>query len=508
MDLNEFAQKLVKAGYNMAFGITGSGSSYKLIKALTELGVKFTTVSTESAAAIAAGTYSYLYNKKALCIAIKGPGFINLLAGITACKLERFDVLCIAEEYDESAPLMQMHKRINQQNLVKDVTIAQLSLTDDKLAEVELENHPYNPGPKYFSLSKQLPQLSSSNKSLALSDELEYAEKLKRIQTAKKPLLIIGSLINRLQLNSIIGGFSLPILTSVQAKGTIDEYKANSAGVYTGVGNELVPEDELINSSDCVITLGLKNEEILGSASKSSFVNFDISNKLQPDSNTCYINIDQLDNILNTLSKTENWAINIIEKYKNLLNHHIEKSNWNTGKLFSKINTIKGNFTLVLDTGFFCTIGEHVFLSNTIRTFMGSSNGRNMGLSVPMALGSAINNQKTICCFGDGGIRYHMGDIRTIIELKLPVCFILISDGNYGSVAAYVGDDNWNPAITKPCGINWSEIIGAMKIQATVVDDPLAFEETINNWNQTDPIFIQANFEPNAYKGFTKKIRK
>jgi thiamine pyrophosphate-dependent acetolactate synthase large subunit-like protein len=60
---------------------------------------------------------------------------------------------------------------------------------------------------------------------------------------------------------------------------------------------------------------------------------------------------------------------------------------------------------------------------------MGSSNGRNMGLSVPMALGIAIKNEPVVCCFGDGGIRYHIGDIRTIIELNLPVCFVLFSDG-------------------------------------------------------------------------------
>lgn len=508
MELNLLAKKLVDAGYRMAFGITGSGPSYKLIKALTELGVKYTTVSNEAAAAVAAGSYSYLYNQKALCISIKGPGFINLLSGITACKFENFDVLCIAEEYDLEASAMQQHKRINQQQLIKELTLVQLSLTDCESISQHIENDPLLPGPKYLSLSRQDKQTHIQKTRGSILGEAELREKLEIIKKSKYPLLIIGSIIKRLNLVDVVNNLMLPILTTVQAKGTVDEHRENSAGVYTGAGNEIVPENTLITNADCIITIGLWNEEILGVTKKVDFLNFDLTSTTLTADNTCLIDLKQCKEIINQLAKKQNWASEIIHNYKLKLKKHITESLWNTGLLFDCINNVKGDFSLVVDTGFFCTSGEHIFLSNSNRPFIGSSNGRNMGLSVPMTLGISITKFPTICCFGDGGIRYHIGDIRTIVELKLPVCFILITDGNYGSVAAYVEDKNLNPVITRPLGTDWHNIMKAMAISSTSVNTLKDFEIALNSWNKKDPFFIQANFEPGAYRTFTNKIRK
>ena len=98
MNIEQLAEKIRFAGYEVIFGIVGSGPSYKLIKALVDQGLTYFPVSSESAAAIAAGSFSFYNRGKAIAISIKGPGFINLLSGVAACFLENFDMLAISEE--------------------------------------------------------------------------------------------------------------------------------------------------------------------------------------------------------------------------------------------------------------------------------------------------------------------------------------------------------------------------------------------------------------------------
>ena len=152
-ELEILAKKIKEQDYEIAFGITGSGLSYSLIKHLTDLGLKYVTVSNEAVAAIAAGTYNYYNKKKALSITIKGPGFANVLAGITACYFERFEMLNISEAYASNSSLEAMHKRLNQLEMIKPVIKNISSLSYINELESFLEDDYLNSFPKHFELA-------------------------------------------------------------------------------------------------------------------------------------------------------------------------------------------------------------------------------------------------------------------------------------------------------------------------------------------------------------------
>lgn len=505
-DLQELALKLKEHNYQIAFGITGSGPSYSLIKKLTEIGIKYVTVSNESVAAVAAGTYNYHFKQKALCISIKGPGFANTLSGLIACYFERFNVVSISEDYATNSDPEAMHKRLNQIDFAKIIarkiaSLSHLDKVDDFLEDTQL-----NPGPKHFELAHvEFIKTDSNTKPLNLNQTI-LDDLIKDIKKAKKPILICGSLMYRLNLQSQINNLNLPIFTTTQAKGLINEYNDNSCGIYTGVGEELVLENEIIDNSDCVISIGLKNQEILGVSNKNKFINIDVATSIECE-HTYYCNIKQLRTILDSIVQL-NWAERLIQKYRLKLVEYVQSYAWMPGNAFQSINKLPGKMTLVLDTGLFCTVGEHVYLANDDKQFMGSSNGRNMGLSVPMALGIAIKKEPVVCCFGDGGVRYHLGDIRTIIELNLPVCFVLFSDGMYGSVASYVCQNDMKEELLKPSGINWEATFATFNVKSKTVSNAYDFESYLLAWDMKTPLFIEAQFDKVLYTEITKKLRK
>src|SRR4030095_4491817 len=94
--------------------------------------------------------------------------------------------------------------------------------------------------------------------------------------------------------------------------------------------------------------------------------------------------------------------------------------------------------TLVVDTGAFCTVAEHVWQAATPANFVASANGRYMGTSLPMAIGASLAKPQTeiLCITGDGGIRPFWAEIKIAVAERLPICFLLMSDGRSGRIVA------------------------------------------------------------------------
>ena len=505
MNIENLSQSIVDSGYEVAFGITGSGMSFKLINDLVSKGVSYFTVSNESAAAIAAGAYSYHFRSKALAISIKGPGFANLLAGITACHLENFDFLAISEEYDDSVSTQVKHKRINQQTMIEEVTRKRASLCTESLFEFLNDQNSF--APRYFSLSNKKIDCKEVNQELREMSNEVFDDILSRLNACKKPLLVIGSELYRLKLENLLDIIQIPVMTTVQAKGSFDEFKTNSFGVYTGVGKNAVPENELIAAADLVLSIGLKNEEILDIKAKSSFINVDLTPS-ESDSFTHKCSISNLNQFLDVLKNKQSWGAELKDKYNRIQETIFENNDWLPFQVFKQLDLYNAKSTMVLDTGFFCTVGEHYYRANSKKRFLGSSNGRNMGLSVPMCLGIALKGEPVFCCFGDGGVRYHLGEVRTIAELNLPVCFILFTDGRYGSVVSYLGIKDSNPKLTQPFGTSWGKTFTSFGVKSFVAKNAFDFKKILDDWDSINPIYIEAPFDPELYSKMTLEIRE
>jgi acetolactate synthase I/II/III large subunit len=506
--LEQLAKGLAASNVGAAFGVSGSGPSFKLINHLLDNGVPYYPLSHEASAAIAAGAYTFLSNKKGIAITIKGPGFANMVPGLAANYMERYGAICISEDYDDAVSTKKMHKRLNQFSMVSAVTGGMASLLHLDGLSAFLQNVPGNEMPKYFAISNtQLPEdLAQAEENDAEVADTYLDIVLEKIAHAERPVLIVGSLIKRLGID--ISHLNLPVFTTAQAKGTIDEAAPNACGIYTGVGKELVAETTILKESDCVITIGLRNFEILGVDDKKGFTNFDTLHPCFTDDDTA-VNIDQIKKIITVLAKPANWATKQITENRKGLIAYTNRYQWMPGNAFDVINKLTYNHTMVLDTGTFCTIGEHIWECKAGRNFIGSSNGRNLGLSIPTTIGAcmALLGQPVFCAVGDGGIRYYAADIRTIAERQLPVCILFMSDGRYGSIISNLANFKTNDTITTPMGNNWLQVVQAMGIASHQITSTEAFKSQIDLWDKKTPLFLQCEFDPETYLSVTLDMR-
>ena len=507
-DITRLADCLTNAGVRYAFGVSGSGPTYQLIAALKQRGVRYVPVSHEAVGPVAAGAYGFLAGVPAVALSIKGPGLANMLGGMSAAYLEAYAPVCVAENYDAAAGPERMHKRLDQHAMAGAVSEGLYSLADlDTLLGV-LSRQAQATRPLYIELSKT-PRLERHDPDVLIPPSGPDVRTIldARLSAARRPVVIVGSIAKRRGWTALVDALQIPVFTTVQGKGTIDETKPNAAGVYTGAGGPMALESSLLPVADLVVTVGLRNGEILGPAGKKGFVNFDVPHRQATDDDVI-ADEDELRRVLTRLADLPAWGTDLIEDQRRRWDFYVNSHEWMPGQVFGALDAIESPHALVLDTGTFCTIGEHGWRARPGREFLGSSNGRNLGLGVPHALGAACAKPglPIVCVLGDGGIGYYLAEIRTIAALALPVCFILMTDGQYGSIAANVAGEA-DPDIVKPLGTSWCAVMKAMGLQSGRADDAETFREMLKRWDRTTPCYIEALFDPDTYLHVADEIR-
>ncbi len=507
------AALLADNGVRYAFGVTGSGLSLHLISELEDRGVCYLPVAHEASAALMAGVVTRALNQLSVSISIKGPGFANMIPGIASNYLEGYPALSISEAYGSEVPYSRRHKRLDQKSMLGSMVKAISYLSDlDHLQSQIIEAPREIPGPFHMDLCNGTPFRRDCR---PIGIQKEAGERiLRRLERSKRPLLIIGSLASRSPWASHLQSLAVPVLTTVAAKGVVNESFGHAAGIFTGAGKELAPETILLREADLLVGIGLRNTEVLAASPPGPPVVLldEVGSDLQEgfDAELFASGLDRkliyevLERVL-----TRSWGIALVEELKNRLVRSLMESDWLPANCFQTLNGCGFDHSLVLDTGSFCTVGEHLWLSSRERPFMGSSNGRFMGTGLPTAIALSISryDQPVFCAVGDGGIRNYLAELKLAIERRLPICLVLMTDGRYGSIACVEQPRPISSQATSITSQSWVGPIEGMGCDARKVASTREFSSAVGSWGRSSPLFLEAAFDPEEYARMVDRLR-
>jgi len=513
--LVELASRLREAGVEHAFGVTGSGPSLDLIGALEDLGVRYHPVSHEAAAAIMAGAAARLEGRPVVSLSIRGPGLLNQLPGIALNHFETAPAVSISEAMGADVPAHRRHKRIDQHALVAPVTkgrasLAQLDSVGSLLAAATAEV----PGPVHVELCDDDPDGVAAALPTPPYDPNAEAQVLEAIGSADRPVVIAGSLALRRPWGRRLDSCAAPVFTTAACKGAIDESLPQAAGVYTGAGRELAPESELFQHADLVVGLGLRNPEVLtAEALGTPTVLIDEVGGPHHDgfeAETVLISQDvaPFDRALDALAGKGGATPALAPLVARMLGALRTAGDWLPMTVFQSLNELTSEHALVLDTGDFCTVGEHVWRASPARPFLGSSNSRFMGAGIPTAIGAAIARPRlpVFCAVGDGGVRMYPSEIRLAVAERIPICFILMTDGRFASVVNAAGSAASSRALEID-GPSWWRAVEAFGCAAAVVGSRTELDQAIEGWCRDGPLFVETAFDPTQYAGMANGLR-
>ena len=514
-DIGMLAQEFVRLGVRDVFGIPGEGPSLDLINEMERRGSTFYSVCHEGAGALMAGGYGRAMGMPGICLSIKGPGFANMLAGIASNWLDRNPVLSLSESYGPGSSPNRMHKRLSQRAIVTPLVKAYADNPAPELIS-ELWNVciAEEPGPVHIDISTSL-NSSTYEGSVTECDLQPLPQDIAdAIRTAARPVVIAGSLAARRPWRKRLADLRIPIFTTVAGKGALDEAQPWAAGIFTNAGGPLAPERNVLSHADLIVGLGLRTTEILDVCPlPGRLIMLDeLGNRAQGlgAAEESLVKEEGFHEALNLLADKE-WGEAELETARTKLFERMQVDRWLPAGVFTLIQTVLPDSTrYVLDTGNFCTMGEHVLAAHHPGQVMGSAYGRSMGVGIPTGLGAALGTRETptVIVVGDGGARMYPEAITLAVRERLPVLILLMNDGSYASVrqAAVKKSYSQIPLFMHEC--SWPEVFHGFGCPSERIESFAALTRAIESWKQSSgPLFLDLAFDPKAYLSMTEGIR-
>ncbi len=514
-DIARVARELARLGTRDFFGIPGEGPSLELIDEMERCGSKFHSVGHEAAGALLAGGWARVTRTPGVCVSIKGPGFSNMLAGIASNWLDRNPVLSLSESYGPGSSPDRMHKRLAHSTMVRPVVKA---YADNPVPS--LMNELWNlcmaeePGPVHIDISGSLTtptyERSVTEPDLRpLSSDIANA-----IRTSVKPVIIAGSLTTRREWGKRLAELRIPVFTTVAAKGAVDESQTLAGGIFTNAGGPFTPEAKILHQADLIIGLGLRTSEILDVRSLPAPLM--LLDELPGKANGLgarsehLLKEDAFCEALHLLADKE-WGAAELGAARVQLTERLQMNRWlPAGALRLTQQILPDSARYVLDTGNFCTVGEHVLVGHAPGQVMGSACGRSMGISLPAGIGTALATRgtPTVIIVGDGGVRMYPETITLAVRERLPVLVMLMSDGYYSSVRQVAVKKGFAERALGMPRCSWPEIFGGFGCPSERIESPSALSEALKSWMKSSgPLLLDLVFDADAYVSMTEGIR-
>lgn len=198
------------------------------------------------------------------------------------------------------------------------------------------------------------------------------------------------------------------------------------------------------------------------------------------------------------------WGLDELGRIKEYLWSSIT-SDFLPGRVFEFINNhFSGLVRAVMDTGYFCTIGEHAWLAKRADLCLFSGQGRYMGTGLPMAIGASLYDSAvpTIAFLGDGGVGMYPTEAGMAVRNKLPLLIVLMSDNAFGSIRTRAIRDGLTQSPLRFDGRSWTGCFKSLGIPSERAENIKAVSEAITAWNpKNGPAFeklllIRINMKP------------
>ncbi len=517
----QLAQALGAEGVRALFGIPGSGLSLELITALEGRGVPFYATSHEGSGVIMAGAYARRSGTLGCAISIRGPGLANMLGGLLVNCYEQLPTLSVAEAFGPAAAASRMHKRLDHETATRAFTKAYATLGDPRATVATLAGiaRAEIPGPVHLDLFDEdagVTRVRVAPDSPGADGEGKWSELRGLLARSHRPVVIAGALAGRRSWGARLTGLRIPVFTTLAAKGVLDETAPFAAGVFTGDGRALSPEARILPAADLVVGLGLRNLEVLSAKPfpcELAIVDVVAGHTADGFAPACLwrAGVDEsFHDVLEALSGKE-WGREQVLEATAGVRRHLAGEDWLPGVLYRQLEQeLPAIGCLVVDTGYFCTVAEHVWRARSAAAFLCSANGRSMGTALPSAIAAALADRTapTVCVVGDGGAAMYAADLKLAVAEALPVLFLLLSDGRYGSVAdatSVVGASRRATTIARP---SWFRAVEALDCPAEQVKDEAAFVTALRRWDwRSGPLFLEAVFDAERYATMLRGVR-
>jgi acetolactate synthase-1/2/3 large subunit len=482
----KFMAEALKA-YGVTHVFVAPAIAREALAELSQLGVKSIVTHGEKAAAYMADGYARAANSPGICFA-QSVGAANLAAGLQDAFLALSPVIAMT---GRKTPLEQ-HKNAYQE-IEHSKPFASVTKFSGSVERVE--QLPYllrqafreatsgAPGPVHLDLqgmSGNVIMQSEADLELVVEDSFTSrpafrpeasADSVRQaaqvLSRARRPVIVAGGGVTssqaQLEVVELAEMLSIPVATSLNAKGTIPDNHPLSVGVVGSYSRWCA--NRVVFESDLVIYIGshtgsqVTNEWRVPAVGTSVIqIDIDPSELGRSYPNEVSLHGDarattrRLIEALEPIGSRTDWVSRAQELVREWREEVAPRANSESvpiipERLCNELSRfLPGNAVLVADTGHAgIWTGSMVDLNEPGQDYIRCAGSLGWGLSGALGAKCALPDRPVICFTGDGGFWYHIAELETAVRYNIPV--VTVVNNNHGLLQDKRNDDRAYQAV-------------------------------------------------------------
>ncbi len=454
------------------FGVPG-GQTLPFYKAARARGFKHVLMRDERNCACAADAYARVSNKVGLCDATVGPGVTNLVSGLAEAYASSIPMIALIADINTRGEHLRhrgiVAQALEQRPLLEPVTkwigrVQQPEMLIDMMDHALRVATTGRPGPvvievpeEVMSATLQAPDFSCftessavwpRHRSAASPDKIDEA--LTLLTQAKQPIILAGGGAIAsgayLEVAQLANDYGLPVVTSINGKGIIDEGHPRAYGAV-GIFGE-VRASHALQQADVVLVLGSKFSQFNSfgwqlPTKTQTIIHIDIDgeelNRAIPIAVDIVADVKTVaQQILNGLAASNasfDWTPNgEVPKQPGTESSDPAVAPENVIAAINEI--VPQNAILVSDASLSSGWTASRFKVRTPgRGYIAPRGCAGLGWACGAAVGAALAAPKDtpiVVVAGDGAAAYWLGEIETAVRLNLPITFVMLNNAGFG----------------------------------------------------------------------------
>jgi len=508
-----FVKALENEGVEYIFGIPGE-ENLDFLEALRTSNIKLILTRHEQGAGFMAATYGRLTGKVGVCISTLGPGATNFATSAAYAQLGGMPMMMITGQKPIKKSKQGRFQIIDIVGMMKPMTkYAKQVVNANNIPSMVRESFKLATAERPGAVHIELPEDIAEEESTAdyiypvqhvrypRADKTTVLQAVRMIESAKKPLILIGAGANRNRIGDALTDFvndtGIPFFTTQMGKGVVDDNHKLCLGTAALSAADFIhgaieTADLIINVGHDVIEKPPFFMEEGPDATKVIHVNF-FPSEVDP---TYFPHLDVVGDIAGTieeinraLSPQEHWDVDFYKLIIKTINKRLTKYFGDMRfpilpqRAVKTIRDILGpEDILTLDNGVYKIWFARNYKAARPNTLLLDNALATMGAGLPSAMASKMVHpeKKVVAVCGDGGFMMNSQELETAVRLGLDLTVVILNDNAFGMIKwkqTGMGFDTFGLDYGNPDFVKYAESYGAIGHRPTSCEE---FTETLD----------------------------
>ncbi len=491
-----FIECLEKEGVEYIFGVPGEENLDFLDSLSRSDKIKLILTRHEQGAGFMASTYGRHTGKTGVCLATLGPGATNFVTAAAYAQLGGMPMMMITGQKPIKKSKQGRFQILDVVAMMGPVTkyAHQLASSDNipsrvreafRLAEEE------KPGAVHLELPEDIADEETDSRPLAASlhrrpnaDEKAVRAAVKRIESARAPVLVIGAGANRKMtgrmLGQLVGKTGIPFVTTQLGKGVLDETGPLFLGCTALSAGDFV--HRAVEAADLIINVGhdvIEKPPFFMKQGGTEVIH--ISTNTAEVDPVYFPQIEVIGDIANAIWQIKEdivpsgtWNFEPMMKARAAeVAHRDSMCDDMRFPVFPAClvkqvrEAMPADGIICLDNGVYKIWFARNYPARQANTVLLDNALATMGAGLPSAMASAMvyPGRKVMAICGDGGFMMNSQEMETAVRLKLNITVLILNDNSYGMIRwkqANMGFKDWGLTYGNPDFVKYAESYGAI----------------------------------------------